>query len=119
MSHALCNKLLLQPTSHKHPPLITQLEALSQDDADAPCVRQVAAELHAFARIQFTYGEVQDVKQVLTVVDQHVSQLPADSPALRQILSLLLELLFQENSKPLHRQVLNLVRKLPADKLGG
>jgi hypothetical protein len=78
--------------------------------AEAP-EAALAQQLLQFASIQFTYGEVEDLKSVITAADQLTRGLDPSHPSWGACLRLLLQLLFCDNSKPLHRQLLAFVRK--------
>jgi hypothetical protein len=76
----------------------------------------LAQQLLQFASIQFTYGEVEDLKGVITAAEQLTRDLDPSHPSWAACLRLLLQLLFLDNSKPLHRQLLAFVRKQPPAK---
>ncbi|DBB01023.1 TPA: hypothetical protein ACH3X1_000923 [Trebouxia sp. C0004] len=80
-------------------------------------LKAVAAALNDFCTLQNSYVELDALKQICGAV----SMLPAthqqdDSGDFQVAVTLILDLLFFANSRPLHRQVLSWCRSLPAHK---
>ncbi|KAF6263138.1 putative death-receptor fusion protein-domain-containing protein [Scenedesmus sp. NREL 46B-D3] len=88
-------------------------DAGSQQAAASQPDRQLAEQLLRFITIQCTYGEVEELKTSVAAAERLAGRVPADCPCWAASMQLLLELLFAENSRPLHKQLLAFVRKLP------
>lgn len=71
------------------------------------------SKLDAFSSRPYHHGDMEPVRSITTAAEQSAAACPADSPTWQHGMQALLELLFMHNSRPLHKQLLSCIRKLP------
>ncbi|GAB4815826.1 hypothetical protein N2152v2_002872 [Parachlorella kessleri] len=95
----------------------SKVEQLAVSKAASSELRSFGEQLKAFLELRSTYGELESLKKICPlVVEAAEASLAEGSPSAQDVhsmLSTLAELLFLENSRPLHRQLLALLRPLP------
>ncbi|BDA45482.1 probable thyroid adenoma-associated protein homolog [Coccomyxa sp. Obi] len=93
-----------------------EVERLAQDEATPAAIKSIAQLIIKLIGLRSTFKEVESLKVIcsktVAIPDSETGPCKAD----RRLLALLGELLFLENSRPVHRQLLSGLQRLPAKR---
>jgi hypothetical protein len=71
------------------------------------------SRLSAFSSRPYHHGDMDPIKAITAAAEQLAAAVPATAPVWQHCMQALLEVLFMHSSRPLHKQLLSSMRKLP------